>query len=142
MRILVLGAGRVGLPMAIDLAEDPQFSVTVADIDQKNLASAKKQARLKIIQADVSKTPEATKLIREYDLVVNAVPGYMGYSVCKQAIMLGKNLVDIAFFPEDPLPLDEIAREKGVTAVVDCGVAPGMSNLLVGHVFADEFDEN
>jgi saccharopine dehydrogenase-like NADP-dependent oxidoreductase len=41
--------------------------------------------------------------------------------------------VDIAFFPEDPFGLDGLARSHGVTVVVDCGVAPGMSNLLVGH---------
>ncbi|HFE52253.1 MAG TPA: saccharopine dehydrogenase, partial [Bacteroidetes bacterium] len=44
--------------------------------------------------------------------------------------------VDISFFPEDPFALDGLAREKGATTVVDCGVAPGASNLLVGHVAA------
>jgi len=43
-------------------------------------------------------------------------------------------VIDIAFFPEDPFQLDEPAKEKGVTVVVDCGVAPGMSNILIGHV--------
>jgi saccharopine dehydrogenase-like NADP-dependent oxidoreductase len=38
--------------------------------------------------------------------------------------------------PEDPLTLDELARERGVTAVVDCGLAPGFANLIVGYCVA------
>jgi saccharopine dehydrogenase-like NADP-dependent oxidoreductase len=49
-------------------------------------------------------------------------------------ISAGKNVVDIAFFPEDPFTLQAQAEAAGVTAVIDCGVAPGMSNLLAGHV--------
>ena len=45
----------------------------------------------------------------------------------------GKNTVDIAFFAENPFGLDELAQKNNVTAVVDCGVAPGMSNVLIGH---------
>jgi saccharopine dehydrogenase-like NADP-dependent oxidoreductase len=41
--------------------------------------------------------------------------------------------VDIAFFPEDPFLLDELAQKNNVVAVTDCGVAPGMSNILTGY---------
>jgi lysine 6-dehydrogenase len=41
--------------------------------------------------------------------------------------------VDISFFEEDPFRLDDLARERGVVAVVDAGVAPGLSNLVLGH---------
>jgi lysine 6-dehydrogenase len=42
-------------------------------------------------------------------------------------------VVDISFFPEDPFGLDELAKAQGVTAVVDCGVAPGLGNILLGY---------
>jgi saccharopine dehydrogenase-like NADP-dependent oxidoreductase len=66
-------------------------------------------------------------------MVVNSVPGFMGYKTLKTIIETGKNVVDIAFFPEDALELDFLAKQHGVTAVVDCGVAPGMSNMLTGY---------
>jgi len=43
-----------------------------------------------------------------------------------------KNIVDISFFPEDPFELDKLAKENNVTAVVDCGVSPGMGNVILG----------
>jgi lysine 6-dehydrogenase len=58
----------------------------------------------------------------------------------KRLLRANKNAVDIAFFPEDALSLDALAKEHGVSAVVDCGVAPGMSNLLLGAAAA-ELDE-
>jgi saccharopine dehydrogenase-like NADP-dependent oxidoreductase len=51
-------------------------------------------------------------------------------------ISAGKPIADISFSPEDPLALDALAREKGVTAVVDCGVSPGLSNFAVGRAAA------
>jgi saccharopine dehydrogenase-like NADP-dependent oxidoreductase len=65
--------------------------------------------------------------------VVLAVPGFMGYEALKNVILAGKNVADISFFPEDALTLDALAKEKNVTAIVDCGVAPGMSNFIIGH---------
>ncbi|KRO62868.1 MAG: saccharopine dehydrogenase [Cryomorphaceae bacterium BACL11 MAG-121015-bin20] len=57
----------------------------------------------------------------------------MGYKMMKDVIEAGKNIVDISFYPEDPFGLDELAKEKGVVAVMDCGVAPGMGNIIFGH---------
>jgi saccharopine dehydrogenase-like NADP-dependent oxidoreductase len=48
-------------------------------------------------------------------------------------INAGKNVVDISFFPEDALQLDKLAKQKEVTAITDCGVAPGLSNFIIGH---------
>ena len=57
----------------------------------------------------------------------------MGYKTLETAIGCGKNIVDISFFPEDVLQLDKLAKEKGVTVITDCGVAPGMSNFIIGR---------
>jgi saccharopine dehydrogenase-like NADP-dependent oxidoreductase len=67
-------------------------------------------------------------------MVINAVPGFLGFQTLRAVIEAKKNVIDIAFFSEDPFLLDELAQKNGVTAIVDCGVAPGMSNILVGHV--------
>lgn len=133
MNIVVLGAGLVGAPMARDLAKEAGIHVTAADIDDRALAGLSTVQGLETVRADLADKASLLQVLDRADLVVSAVPGFMGYETLKTIIEAGKNVVDIAFCPEDPFSLDSLARETGVTAVVDCGVAPGMSNMLVGH---------
>ena len=134
MNVLVLGCGLVGRPMALDLANDESFNVTVADINLKNLKKIPTALPIKKMQKDLSNPDQLKSLFKKADIVVNAVPGFMGFNALKEIIKAKKNVVDIAFFPENPFELDELAKQNNVTAVVDCGVAPGMSNLLAGYV--------
>ncbi|MBC8265405.1 MAG: saccharopine dehydrogenase NADP-binding domain-containing protein [Flavobacteriales bacterium] len=127
-KIVVLGAGLVGGVMAKDLSK--QHEVTSVDILQKNLD---KLSSINTICADISDKKTLHKIIANCDLVVGAVPGFMGYKMMKDVIEVGKNIVDISFYPEDPFGLDELAKVKGVIAVMDCGVAPGMGNIIFGH---------
>lgn len=127
-KIIVLGSGLVGGVMATDLSK--HHEVTSIDILQKNLD---KLAGIHTICADVSDTSTLQNLIKDFDLVVGAVPGFVGYKMMKDVIESGKNIVDISFYPEDPFGLDELAKEKGVVAVMDCGVAPGMGNIIFGY---------
>jgi len=134
MNVLVLGSGLVGRPMAIDLANDKSFNVTVADISKQNLDRIPSNLPIKKIEKDFANPDQLKSLLNDSDIVLNAVPGFMGYNTLKEIIKAKKNVVDIAFFPENPFDLDELAKQNNVTAVVDCGVAPGMSNLLAGYV--------
>ena len=127
-KIVVLGAGLVGGVMAKDLSETHE--VTSIDISQRNLD---KLTGIKTICADISDKNKLQELIKDFDLVVGAVPGFMGYQMMQNVIESGKNIVDISFYPEDPFGLDDLAKEKGVVAVMDCGVAPGMGNIILGH---------
>lgn len=72
-------------------------------------------------------------IIKQHDLVLCAVPGFLGFETLKSIIEAEMNVVDISFFPENSLELDALAKEKKVTAIVDCGVAPGMHNLILGY---------
>ena len=126
--ITVLGAGLVGGVIAKDLAKN--HTVTSIDISQNNL---NKLNNINTICADISDTANLQNLIKGCDLVVGAVPGFMGYKMMQNVIESGKNIVDISFYPEDPFGLDKLAKQKGVTAVMDCGVAPGMGNIIFGH---------
>ncbi len=134
MKILVLGSGLIGRPMAIDLANEKSFDVTVADLSKNNLDKIPSALPIKKIQIDISNQNELNLLLKDYDIVLNAVPGFMGFNTLKEIIKAKKNVVDIAFFSENPFELDKLAKKNNVTAVVDCGVAPGMSNILIGHV--------
>ena len=134
MHICILGAGRVGSAMAIDLAKDKQFEITVVDRDSNTLQKLKKIKGIATMRDDLSKPATVKRLISSADLVIDAVPGFMGFQTFKTVIESGRNVVDIAFFPEDPFELDTLAKKNNVIAVMDCGVAPGMSNVLIGHV--------
>jgi len=136
MNIVILGAGRVGGAMAIDLAKDKRFHVLVADRDERSLEALRTGYGIPGERIDVSLESTVRRVVAKADFVISAVPGFLGFRTLEAILECGKNVVDIAFFPEDPFALDELARAKKVTAIVDCGVAPGMSNLLVGHVAA------
>lgn len=134
MNIIVLGSGLIGRPMAIDLSKEKLFNVTIADLNQKNLDKIPKQLPIKKIQKDLSDPQILKSLISKNDIVLNALPSFIGFKTLKEIIKAKKNAVDITFAPEDPFELDKLAKQNNVTAIVDCGVAPGMSNLLAGYV--------
>ncbi len=132
MQIAILGAGMVGRAMAIDLAKN--YSVTSFDVSGQSLQLLKqKDASVHTKQTDLSDHSKYKVLLKDFDLVISAVPGFMGYKTLEAIIRSGKTVADISFFPEDALQLDALAKEHNVTAIVDCGVAPGMSNLILGY---------
>jgi len=132
MKVAVLGSGMVGSAIAMDLAS--RHHVTAFDMSNANLDLLKKRnPRIETQQADLGNYSSYSQLLASFDIVVTAVPGFMGYKTLEAAINCGKNIVDISFFPEDVLQLDQLAKEKGVTVITDCGVAPGLSNFIIGH---------
>lgn len=139
--VTVLGAGLVGSPMALDLAKDPAFEVTVADLRSEPLERLTGlSSRIRTKQVDLSRADELQTLAREADIVLSAVPGFMGYRTLETLLETGKKVIDIAFFPENPLTLDGLAKKTGATAIVDMGVGPGMSSVLAAHAHS-QLDE-
>lgn len=130
--IIVLGAGMVGSEMAIDMAKN--HSVSITDFNKNALDKAVKRCdKLTPILLDVTDKAMLQKTINPFDLVICAVPGFLGFETLKSIIEAGKNVIDISFFPENSLDLFELAKQKKVTAIVDCGVAPGMGNIILGY---------
>jgi len=134
MRITVLGAGRVGAAIARDLVRGGEFEVAVADCSPHALEALAGTPGLTPMEADLAQERELRRVVEGADLVVGAVPGSMGFVTLKRILEAGKNAVDISFFEEDPFDLDALARAKGVTALVDFGIAPGCSNLIAGYL--------
>lgn len=132
IKIAVLGAGMIGRAIALDLNKN--FDVTSIDLSDTSLQLLKsKSADIKIIKTDLSDYRNYSVLLHPFDFVVTAVPGFMGYKTLEAVILSKKNVVDISFFSENALELHKLAKENNVTAIVDCGVAPGMSNLILGY---------
>jgi len=140
MNITILGCGLVGGPMAMDLAEDRSLAVKVADINTDALEALKNRSNVALVHADLNDSSRLRTIIADSDIVLSAVPGHMGFQTLQTIIEAGKNVVDIAFFAEDPFLLDDLAKKKKVTAIVDCGVMPGMGNMLIGQA-ASQLDE-
>lgn len=131
-QIIVLGAGMVGAAMAIDLVK--KHHVTVTDLSEARLQFVKNKCpQLVIQQLDVTNKNKLKETLASFDLVVCAVPGFLGFETLRTIIEAGKDVIDISFFPENSLDLDELAKKHGVTAIVDCGVAPGMDNVILGY---------
>ena len=129
-KIAVLGAGLVGKAIAIDLADSAE--VTSFDISGEALLALEKRG-IRTQLADLADLETLRALLQPYDLVVGAVPGFMGFRTVQTVIEANKNMVDISFFPEDAFELDALAKSKQVTIVTDCGVAPGMGNIILGY---------
>jgi lysine 6-dehydrogenase len=132
MKVAVLGAGMVGRAIALDLAS--RHHVKSFDVSEANLSLlSKRNPRIETQKTDLMNYGSYSEMLSSFDMVVSAVPGFMGFKTLEGAINCGKNTVDISFFPEDVLQLDKLAKQKGVTIITDCGVAPGMANFIIGR---------
>jgi lysine 6-dehydrogenase len=140
MKILVLGYGNIGSVLAADLAESmPSTTVVIAGRRvkrAKEAAIAIRKENVTSIGLDANDYHELVRTMKEFDLVIGTLPGNVGYQSVKAAIDAKVDAVDVSYMPEDPLTLNEDAVEANVTIVPDCGVAPGLSNLLVGHAIS------
>jgi saccharopine dehydrogenase-like NADP-dependent oxidoreductase len=130
-KIIILGAGMVGRAMAIDLSE--RYLVTSVDLDKDALARLAGRSNIETTNLDVTNHTALASIISNCDLVISAVPGFLGLQTMEQVIKQKKDLVDISFLPEDVQYLDSLAKENNVTVVMDCGIAPGMPNYIVGY---------
>ena len=137
MKVLVLGCGNIGSVAAEDVAKSlSSVHIVVADRDKSRAQKvAEKIGRGNVSWAkiDVRNRSELVNFLQNFDLVMGFLPGKLGYGLMEACIAAGKDLVDVSFMEENPLTLHEKAVKTGVTIVPDCGLAPGISNLLVGH---------
>jgi lysine 6-dehydrogenase len=134
--VIVLGAGRVGAAMARDLAADSRLRVTAADASEdalRRLRDSPEGPALRTAHVDLADPAALDRLLDGQDLAIGAVPGPMGFETLRQVLAAGVHAVDISFCEEDPFELDDLARRAGRIAIVDAGVAPGLSNLILGH---------
>ena len=129
--IVILGAGMVGRAMALDMSK--KHKVLATDISDDALNQLKAKPSVNTLKLDVTDINALASAVGTADIVISAVPGFLGLQTMRNVIELGKNLVDISFLPEDVRFLDPMAKEKGVTVVMDCGVAPGMPNFIAGY---------
>ena len=116
-----------------DLAAEDDFDVLVVDLDPVRVERMTEFGADGVV-ADLSKAETVSRAVKDADLVVGAVPGFLGYRTVERVLQEGRPMVDISFFPEDAFELEKLAEDAGVPCLVDCGVAPGLSNLVLGRM--------
>ena len=133
MRIVIFGGGMQGRVIADNLAARPEKpEIVVADIAEPHgLPSAYKfKASDVLLPADVEAAVEGASV------AVLAVPSAIARDALKNLLATGIPVVDVSFTPDPPLDLDALAKKSGSVCVVDCGIAPGLSHILVGDAYA------
>jgi lysine 6-dehydrogenase len=137
MKVLILGCGNIGSVAAEDIGKSiDSIEVVVADRDEtraKLVAEGISESNVSWIQLDAAKHNELVKTLEDFDLAMGFLPGKLGYRLAEACIDARKDLVDVSYMAENPLTLNDKAIRAGVTIVPDCGLAPGISNILVGH---------
>ncbi len=140
MRMLVLGAGLQGSACAYDLLQNPEVTeVRLADLQIDHLAkflAPYSGKRLVPTPLDVRNKEAVGALMRECDAVMSAIPYYFNLDLAKSAAVAGVHFCDLGGNTDivfEQKRLDAQAREKNITIVPDCGLAPGMVNILSEH---------
>ena len=140
MRMLVLGAGLQGSACAYDLLQNPEVSqVRLADLRFDHLPEFLKPLsgpRLIPTTLDVRDREAVLAVMRESDAVMSAIPYYLNLQLTEWAVEAGVHFCDLGGNTEIVFQQKELAdraKAKGVTVIPDCGVAPGMVNILAEH---------
>ncbi len=141
MRVLVVGCGRMGSAAAEDFARSlSSVDVVVADVDSsiaKQTAERIGRANVSWMRLDAGKASELVKALKDFDLALGFLPPALGFRLMEACIQAGKSLVDVSYMSENPLTLHDEALKAGITIIPHCGLAPGISNILVGRAVAD-----
>jgi lysine 6-dehydrogenase len=138
MRFLVLGAGLQGSACAYDLLQsDAVRRVVLADLRTDTLPpflqKLRDDPRLELVQADARDSDSLRRLLDGVDSCLNALPYYFNLEVATLAVSAGVHYADLGgntAIVFQQLQLDEVARAHNVSAIPDCGLAPGMVNVL------------
>ena len=140
MRMLVLGAGLQGSACAYDLLQNPDVTeVRLADLKVDHLPAflaPYSGKRLLPTHLDVRDVAAVRAVMRESDAVMSAIPYYFNLELARHAVEVGVHFCDLGGNTEivfKQKELDATARAKNITIVPDCGLAPGMVNILAQH---------
>jgi len=134
LKIIILGCGNIGSVIAEDLADSvSEVEITIADaVKERAEAAASRIDGVNWLRLDATDHLALVETLEKNDLAIGALPGDYGYRTLQAAIKAGVGMVDVSFTPENPLELDRYAKNAEVTIIPDCGVAPGLSNMLIG----------
>jgi saccharopine dehydrogenase-like NADP-dependent oxidoreductase len=136
MRLLSIGCGYIGSVLAEELVQGLDFEeLIISDSTKEKIEETARKLGERVVplQLDISDYSNLLEVIDNADLVIGLSPGRLGFNVMKACAQKKKDLIDLSFMAEDPFVFQESAHDAGVIIVPDCGVAPGLSNILIGR---------
>lgn len=140
MKVLAVGSGNIGSVAVEDLATSMKSTeIVIADKDEsRSKAVAERIGRNNVssMQLDIADCNKLLQTLKKFDLAMGFLPGALGYDLMEACIEAKKSLVDVSYMAENPLKLHSAASKARITIIPDCGLAPGISNFLVGHAYA------
>lgn len=127
-----------GRVIAWDLAQNCH-NVLVLDLNPENPAKAGllRLPNIKVRKFDVRDRQSLIRLLKEFDIIVGALPASLGFYAMECAIAAKVDMVDISYLKEDPFLLNKSVKKRKIKIVPDAGFAPGLSNILVGEAYAE-----
>lgn len=126
---LVLGAGKMGMAIAYDLMENG-IDVRICDIKHVNFPN--------FFILDVRDERRLTEKMRREDIAISALPYDFNYRIARIALKTGTNFIDLggnSYIVKKEIELHEKAREANITIIPDCGLAPGMTNVVAHEIW-------
>ena len=133
-KILILGAGRMGSIIASELSKD--YEISIADIKMPSQELWEQGVRF--IKADLDSYDKIKEIVKDFDLVVGALPAAISLRTMYAVIESGKSMVDVSYMTENPLSWNDFAVKMKSTVLVDTGLAPGLTNLVVGKILNED----
>jgi len=146
MNIAVFGAGMMGRAIAFDLSQFSKFdSIIVADANKNALQSLKKilpPKKMQYKQINLENRATVQKIIHDVDIIISAVPYRFNYVLSKMAVEAGTHFLDLGGnndIVQKERGLSSRAKQKGVTVIPDCGLAPGLVSIITRDI-VDKMD--
>lgn len=132
MKALVLGAGMMGKALAYDLKKN-NFDTVVTDVDRKKAEEVAAYIQGEAAHCDVTDKKSVLALMKDCEVAVSAVPYFFNYQLAQSAVEAGCHFCDLGGnndIVNKELSLHEKAAKNDVLIVPDCGLAPGMTNVI------------
>jgi saccharopine dehydrogenase-like NADP-dependent oxidoreductase len=145
MKILIVGTGAQGSIIATEMVKSPEVSeVRLSDIDLgkvERLAERLNSEKVRTHHVDANKTNDVMQVARDVNVIVNTTTWkpQFNLNIMEAALNVGAFYQDLASYPTEQLALNDRWKDAGLTALIDTGVSPGVTNVLAAQA-ADKLD--
>jgi len=147
MKVLVVGTGAIGIVIASELTKNPEIKeVRLADINLQRAERIRdwlKSEKVSAHRVDAGKLDDVVRVAEGVDVIVNATLPRFNLTITNAALRAKANYVDLAMYDyssySKQLELDDKYKEAGLTALLNAGSAPGITNVLAANA-ADRLD--
>ena len=142
MKIIIVGAGKIGVTIAKILHQADEYDVTLASRDEVRLSTFKEKTPVKTLVLDITHEETLISSLIGFDTVISALPFYHNITIAKAALEVGLNYFDLTEDIQTVKAIHDIAvdAKEGQIFMPQCGLAPGFIGIL-GHGLSRGFEK-